>query len=219
MPSSVGSGTVAGTVPPDVAACGACLAEIADPGGRRYRYAFTCCTDCGPRYTVVQSLPYDRERTSMAAFGLCGACEAEYRDPSDRRHHAQAVCCGKCGPTLTLQSVATEPIDGDPISEAAALLRAGRIVAVKGAGGYQLACRADDGAAVARLRRRKHREEKPFALLVASVAAARELVDLDDMAVRALSGPEATHRARTPPAAGRGPGRTRSGTRQPACWG
>ena len=191
VPSSVGSGTVTGTVPPDVATCGACLAEIADPGGRRYRYPFTCCTDCGPRYTVAQSLPYDRERTSMAAFGLCGACEAEYRDPSDRRQHAQAVCCGKCGPTLTLRSVATEPIDGDPISEAAALLRAGRIVAVKGVGGYQLACRADNGAAVARLRRRKHREEKPFALLVASVAAARELVDLNDLAVRALSGPEA----------------------------
>ena len=189
-PSAIGSGTVAGTVPPDVAACPACIAEIADPGGRRYRYAFTCCTDCGPRYTVVRSLPYDRERTSMAAFELCEACEAEYRDPADRRHHAQAMCCGDCGPALSLRTASGDPIAGDPIAEAAALLRAGRIVAVKGLGGYQLACRADDSEAVARLRRRKHREEKPFALLVTSVDAAHELVDLDHLAVRALTGPE-----------------------------
>ena len=189
--SAPGSGTVAGTVPPDVAPCPDCLAEIADPGGRRYRYAFTCCTDCGPRHTVVKSLPYDRERTAMAAFELCEACEAEYRDPADRRHHAQAVCCPECGPTLSLRSMTGEAVAGDPIGEAAARLRAGRIVAVKGAGGYQLACRADDSSAVSRLRGRKHREEKPFALLVASVDAARELVDLDDLAVRALSGPEA----------------------------
>ena len=191
VPSAVGTGTVAGTVPPDVAACGACLAEVADRRGRRYRYAFTCCTDCGPRYTVVRSLPYDRERTSMAAFVLCAACEAEYRDPADRRHHAQAVCCPACGPTLSLRSITGETVEGDPIKEAAALLRAGRIVAVKGVGGYQLACRADDSAAVARLRQRKHREEKPFALLVATVEAAQALVVLDDLAVRALCGPEA----------------------------
>ena len=190
-PSAVGSGTVAGTVPPDVATCAACLAEIADPGGRRYRYAFTCCTDCGPRYTVVQSLPYDRGRTSMAAFPLCGACEAEYHDPAARRHHAQAVCCPACGPRLSLESTASEAIDGDPIEEAAELLRAGSIVAIKGVGGYQLACRADDSAAVGRLRRRKHREEKPFALLVATVEAATAISVLDDSALRALTGPEA----------------------------
>ncbi|MXW89655.1 MAG: carbamoyltransferase HypF, partial [Acidimicrobiaceae bacterium] len=189
--SASGSGTVAGTVPPDVAACSSCLAEIADPGGRRYRYAFTCCTDCGPRYTVVRSLPYDRERTSMAAFELCEACEAEYRDPNDRRHHAQAVCCPSCGPALSLQSMTGEPFYLDPVEGTVALLQAGNIVAVKGMGGYQLACRADDSVAVARLRRRKHREEKPFALLVASVDAAGELIDLDDLAVRALTGPEA----------------------------
>ena len=189
--SAPGSGTVAGTVPSDVAPCPDCLAEIADPGGRRYRYAFTCCTGCGPRHTVVKSLPYDRERTAMAAFELCETCDAEYRDPADRRHHAQAVCCPECGPTLSLQSMTGEAVAGDPIAEAVALLRAGRIVAVKGAGGYQLACRADDSSAVSRLRGRKHREEKPFALLVASVDAARALVDLDDLAVRALSGPEA----------------------------
>jgi len=189
-PSTPGSDTATGTVPPDVAACPSCLADIADPGGRRYRYAFTCCTDCGPRYTVVRSLPYDRERTSMAAFELCEDCEAEYRDPADRRHHAQAVCCPECGPSLSLQSMTGETLDGDPIEEAVALLTAGRIVAIKGVGGYQLACRADDNAAVTRLRLRKHREEKPFALLVAAVDAARELVELDDLAVRALNGPE-----------------------------
>ncbi len=190
-PSEVGAGTVAGAVPPDVAPCAACLAEIAEPGGRRYRYAFTCCTDCGPRHTVVRSLPYDRERTSMAAFELCEACMAEYRDPGDRRHHAQAVCCGDCGPAVWLTLTMGEPVNEDPIDAAAALLRAGRIVAVKGLGGYQLACRADDRDAVARLRRRKHREEKPFALLVAAVDEARELVELDDLAARALCGPEA----------------------------
>ena len=189
--SVTGFATVAGTVPPDVSACDACLAEIGDPGGRRHRYAFTCCTDCGPRYTVVRSLPYDRERTSMAAFDLCGDCEAEYRDPTDRRHHAQAVCCPECGPALSLQSMTGETFDADPVEGAAALLQAGRIVAIKGVGGYQLACRADDSVAVARLRRRKHREEKPFALLVASVDAAQAIADLDDLAVRVLTGPEA----------------------------
>ena len=189
--SASGSGTVAGTVPPDVAACSSCLVEIADPGGRRYRYAFTCCTDCGPRYTVVRSLPYDRERTSMAAFELCEACETEYQDPTDRRHHAQAVCCPSCGPALSLQSMTGEPIDVDPVEGTVALLQAGNIVAVKGMGGYQLACRADDSVAVARLRRRKHREEKPFALLVATVEAAQALAVLDDLAVRVLTGPEA----------------------------
>ncbi|MCY3620019.1 MAG: carbamoyltransferase HypF [Acidimicrobiaceae bacterium] len=189
--SASGSGTVAGTVPPDVAACSSCLAEIADPGGRRFRYAFTCCTDCGPRYTVVQSLPYDRERTSMAVFELCAACEAEYRDPADRRHHAQAVCCPECGPALSLRSMTGEAFDADPVEGTIALLQAGSIVAVKGVGGYQLACRADDSAAVARLRHRKHREEKPFALLVATVEAAQALTVLDDLAVRVLTGPEA----------------------------
>ena len=188
--SVAGPGTAPSSVPPDVAPCADCLAEVADPAQRRYRYPFTCCTDCGPRYTVVRSLPYDRERTSMAAFALCEACEAEYRDPADRRQHAQAVCCPDCGPELSLEMITGEPVGGDPVVEAGALLRAGRIVAVKGVGGYQLACRADDSEAVGRLRRRKQREEKPFALLVRSVGAARELVALDDLAARALTGPQ-----------------------------
>ena len=219
--SETGSGTVAGTVPPDVAACEACRADVADPAGRRYRYAFTCCTDCGPRFTVVRSLPYDRERTSMSAFELCKACEAEYLDPADRRHHAQAVCCDACGPALSLETTLGEAVDGDPVEAAADLLGAGGIVAVKGVGGYQLACRADDGAAVARLRHRKHREEKPFALLVDSVEAARALVELDDLDCRVLSGPEAPivlapRRASAPIAAGVAPDTRLLGVMLPA---
>ncbi len=190
MTAGVVDPVVAG-VPADAATCSACLAEIHDPSDRRYGYAFTCCVNCGPRYTVVQSLPYDRERTSMARFALCESCNSEYRNPKDRRHHAQAVCCADCGPRLKLRLSSGEACEDDPLTAAAALLREGRIVAVKGVGGYQLTCRADDAVAVARLRQRKHRDEKPFALLVASIAAANELVQLDDVAQRALCGPEA----------------------------
>lgn len=178
------------TVPPDVATCSDCLAEIADHSARRYRYAFTCCTDCGPRYTVIEALPYDRVRTSMSPFALCAACETEYADPGDRRHHAQAVCCPDCGPALSLTSEGSIEV-ADPIAGAAALLRTGAIVAIKGAGGYQLACRADDDEAVRRLRRRKHRDEKPFAVLAHSLEAAEALAVLDDVSAAALAGPEA----------------------------
>ena len=197
------------TVPPDVAPCRRCLAEVSDPADRRHRYAFACCTDCGPRFSVIGELPYDRERTSMAPFELCGACAAEYEDPADRRHHAQAVSCGACGPALSLQWADGKAIDGDPVDRerpnrqatqstasdpieaAASLLRSGCIVAIKGVGGYQLACRADDDDAVARLRRRKHREQKPFAVLVSTVEAAGRLAELDDVAAAALASPEA----------------------------
>ena len=185
-----GSSVRVSTVPPDVATCSDCLAEVADPAGRRYRYAFTCCTDCGPRYTVIEELPYDRARTSMSPFPLCKACETEYADPGDRRHHAQAVCCPDCGPTMSLTAEAGVEA-GDPIAKAAALLRTGAIVAIKGAGGYQLACRADDDEAVRRLRRRKHRDEKPFAVLARSLEAAEPLAVLDDVSIAALMGPEA----------------------------
>ncbi len=185
-----GSSVKVSTVPPDVATCSDCLAEVADPAGRRYRYAFTCCTDCGPRYTVIEELPYDRARTSMSPFPLCKACETEYADPGDRRHHAQAVCCPDCGPTMSLTAEAGVEA-GDPIAKAAALLRTGAIVAIKGAGGYQLACRADDDEAVRRLRRRKQRDEKPFAVLARSLEAAERLAVLDDVSIAALMGPEA----------------------------
>ena len=188
--SDDGSTVAASTVPADVATCPACRAEINDPAERRFRYAFTCCTDCGPRYTVIERLPYDRAHTSMSPFALCATCEAEYADPGDRRHHAQAVCCPECGPTLSL--AAEDAVEAaDPVAGAAALLRAGAIVALKGAGGYQLACRADDEEAVTRLRRRKHRDEKPFAVLAHSLEAAEDLAVLDSVSAAALMGPEA----------------------------
>lgn len=182
-------------IPPDVATCEACLAEVSDPDNRRSGYAFTCCTDCGPRFTVVTGLPYDRQSTSMSEFVLCAACQAEYQDPQDRRFHAQATCCPDCGPTLQLSFLndGVRPADasGDPLTDAVRALAAGAIVAVKGLGGYQLVCRADDAQTVQRLRDRKHRPDKPFALLVESVAEAREIVELDELAERALSGAEA----------------------------
>lgn len=186
---SIGSSSL--SIPPDVAACAQCLIEIADHDDRRFGYPFTCCTDCGPRFTVVRSLPYDRERTSMADFPLCAVCAAEYASSSDRRHHAQATCCPSCGPTLELVAADGATIPGDPLGQAAALLSDGAILAVKGVGGYQLMCRSDDEAAVTRLRERKHRDDKPFALLAVSVERVRVLVDLDEISRRALEGPEA----------------------------
>ena len=213
-PWSVGAPMTPASIPPDAAVCETCLAEISDPADRRFGYAFTCCTDCGPRYTVVRSLPYDRAGTSMADFPLCEQCRAEYDRAGDRRHHAQATCCPDCGPTLELRTgngrlIAADPVGraasltagdrgphrewfgpGEPIAAAALMIAAGRIVAVKGLGGYQLVCRADDDTAVARLRAAKNRYEKPFALLVADLAGAEALVELDDLSRRALTGPE-----------------------------
>jgi hydrogenase maturation protein HypF len=179
------------TVPPDTATCDACLAEVRDPADRRYRYPFANCTECGPRFTVVTGVPYDRPRTTMAPFPLCGDCDREYHDPADRRFHAQPVCCPACGPTLRLLDAAGTPLAAGDAALAAAVerLAAGDVLAVKGLGGYHLAARAADEAAVAALRSRKHREDKPFAVLAADLDGARVLAEVDDAEAALLSGP------------------------------
>ncbi len=173
------SGGADALISPDTATCAECLAEVLDPANRRHRYPFTNCTNCGPRLTIVRGVPYDRRLTTMAEFEMCAACLAEYEDPTDRRFHAQPNACARCGPQARLIDREEGRLDsGDAVAAAARLLIEGRIVAVKGIGGYHLACRADDAAAVARLRARKHRDEKPLALLVAAVDAARALIEL-----------------------------------------
>jgi hydrogenase maturation protein HypF len=173
-PSTDAVGTT--SIPPDTAVCDECLGEMRDPADRRFGYPFIACTHCGPRFTIVTGLPYDRRGTTMADFPLCDACQSEYDDPSSRRFHAQPTACPRCGPTLSV-----------PIDEIVQALRAGLVVAIKGVGGYHLACDARQPDAVATLRRRKQRGDKPFALMVRGLADAQAIVDLDDTAVDALT--------------------------------
>jgi hydrogenase maturation protein HypF len=171
----------------DTATCADCLRELADPADRRFGYPFINCTNCGPRFTIIRDVPYDRPLTTMAAFEMCGPCAAEYHDPADRRFHAQPTCCPACGPRLTLLDPAGTVLPGLPLARTAELLREGHVLAIKGLGGYHLAADAACEQAVAALRARKHREDKPFAVMAADLAAARRLCELDDAAAGLLT--------------------------------
>jgi hydrogenase maturation protein HypF len=177
--------------PTDLATCQACLAELFESADRRFRYPFLSCAHCGPRFTVIASLPYDRERTTMAAFSLCRDCRQEYEDPADRRFHAQTTACPACGPRLALLDDMGATIENsDPLADSVAALKDGQIVALKGLGGFHLACDARREQTVAELRRRKHRDEKPLAVMVADLATAEELCELSRTEARLLSSPQ-----------------------------
>jgi hydrogenase maturation protein HypF len=175
--ASTGARTLA--IPPDFATCPECVAEIEDPSDRHFGYAFTSCTACGPRFTIALDIPYDRATTTMAPFAMCEACQREYDDPGDRRFHAETNACPACGPRLELIGLDGQPLEAsNVIARAAELLTLGAILGVKGLGGYHLACDATRPDVVRELRRRKHRDEKPFAVMVASLEAAREVAVL-----------------------------------------
>ena len=206
----LGPGLIAPALAADLAPCPACLAELADPANRRYRYPFISCSRCGPRYSIATAEPYARAHTTLAAFPLCQACQAEFDDPSNRRFHAETIGCPACGPRLRLLAPDGQPwlagaAAADPLQAAADLLRGGAILALQGVGGFQLLVDATDGAAVARLRQRKRRPHKPFALLVVDLAPLAGQVRITPAERRALeeaAAPIVLLRRLEPPAAG-----------------
>jgi len=167
-------------IPPDVAICSRCLRELCDPANKRHDYFFITCTDCGPRFTIINDLPYDRANIEMRDFAMCSFCENEYKDPSNRRFHAQTVACPKCGPKAYLTTSSGEPVEcGDPIREAGKLVSEGAVVAVKGYGGFHIAASAVKNEPLARLRKVKHRSQKPFALMAPSLEAIEAFAEVD----------------------------------------
>jgi len=172
-------GTVT-TIPPDSVVCAACWDDVQDPNNRRYRYPFTTCTHCGPRYTLITGIPYDRPQTTMATFDMCEDCTAEYTDATDRRFHAQPIACARCGPQLQFVQGKESYFGDDALAGTLGTLEAGGIVAIKGIGGYHLACDARNTAAVTKLRERKQRGKKPFAVMVADASVADSIVELND---------------------------------------
>lgn len=194
-------GGKAALVMPDIATCPDCLCEINDPKNRRYRYPFTNCTNCGPRFSIIEALPYDRANTSMRGFKLCAACQAEYDDPTDRRFHAQPNACSVCGPQLELWPGAVQAPNGEPprrlahgsdaLLAAAHVIRCGQVLAVKGIGGFHLLVDARNDAAIKLLRERKHREEKAFALLFPTLASVQQVCEVSPLEARLLQSPEA----------------------------
>lgn len=184
--SVLGIGSIA--IPLESALCPVCQAEMDDPLNRRYRYPFINCTDCGPRYTIIQTPPYDRVRTSMKHFTMCSECAAEYADPSSRRYHAEPISCPKCGPKLTFLDNRGNIIAGDPIALAVDMLKSGKIIALKGLGGFHLMCDATSDAAVAELRLRKHRKAKPLAVMFGSIEQLETYVSINDVEKSHING-------------------------------
>ena len=188
--SPVGKGPIETGCAPDAVTCPDCLTELFSPDDRRYRYPFINCTNCGPRLSIVQAIPYDRVNTSMSAFPLCTACQAEYDDPANRRFHAQPNACPECGPQLWLETSEDEPVvAADLVFHIQQQLKAGAIVALRGLGGFHLACDASNAEAVNRLRTRKYRPTKPFALMVRNLDGLEGLVQRQPDADHLLTSP------------------------------